>query len=94
MNLEFMKFDRISDKEESDNGKDGEEQSTDSWKNEFGFSKFVFEGPLDYEERKEQIFALLRWPLEAGLAIKAVSWLAEFDKFQKNVEYRIDESCT
>ncbi|KAI3408513.1 hypothetical protein GPALN_010133 [Globodera pallida] len=55
------------------------------------YLEFVFEGPLDYEERKEQIFALLRWPLEAGLAIKAVSWLAEFDKFQKNVEYRIDE---
>ncbi|KAL3069040.1 hypothetical protein niasHS_016922 [Heterodera schachtii] len=50
-----------------------------------------FDGPLDYEERKEQIFALLRWPLEAGLANKAVSWLAEFDKYKKNVEYRIDE---
>ncbi|CAK5021477.1 unnamed protein product [Meloidogyne enterolobii] len=55
------------------------------------FIEINFDGPLDYEERKEQISGLLNWPIEIGLANRAVSWLIEFEKFKKTVAYRIDE---
>uniref|UniRef100_A0A914M8Q2 SSD domain-containing protein n=1 Tax=Meloidogyne incognita TaxID=6306 RepID=A0A914M8Q2_MELIC len=58
------------------------------------FIEINFDGPLDYEERKEQIFALLNWPIEIGLANKAVSWLIEFEKFKKTVAYRVDEESS
>nr|CAD2181793.1 unnamed protein product [Meloidogyne enterolobii] len=58
------------------------------------FIEINFDGPMDYEERKEHIFALLNWPIEIGLANRAVSWLIEFEKFKKTVAYRIDEESS
>ena len=51
-----------------------------------------FDGPSDYEERKEQIFALLKWAVERELASRSISWLLEFDKFKKSVAYHVDEA--
>uniref|UniRef100_A0A915D110 Uncharacterized protein n=1 Tax=Ditylenchus dipsaci TaxID=166011 RepID=A0A915D110_9BILA len=57
------------------------------------YLELVIEAPaFDYYDRrnKELVFGLLKWALEKEYATKAVSWLTDFERFQKSTIYDIN----
>ncbi|EJD74603.1 hypothetical protein LOAG_18100 [Loa loa] len=68
----------------------------DNYRIEFGqyedFLELIFDEPIDYLDphRKDEILAILEWPIQNQLATKSVSWLKDFVRFESTTIYDIN----
>uniref|UniRef100_A0A915AL22 SSD domain-containing protein n=3 Tax=Parascaris univalens TaxID=6257 RepID=A0A915AL22_PARUN len=68
----------------------------DNYREMFGryeeYLELVFDEPLDYHDphRKQDILALIDWPLQNQLATRSVSWLKDFARFESSTIYDIN----
>uniref|UniRef100_A0A0R3RLV0 SSD domain-containing protein n=1 Tax=Elaeophora elaphi TaxID=1147741 RepID=A0A0R3RLV0_9BILA len=90
-------FLRIDLKEEYFLSKESQPRTfIENYRAEFGqyedFLELVFDEPIDYLDphRKDQILAILEWPIQNQLATRSVSWLKDFVRFESTTIYDIN----
>ncbi|VIO90854.1 Uncharacterized protein BM_BM4054 [Brugia malayi] len=88
---------RIDLKEEYFLSKESESRTfIENYRIEFGqyedFLELVFDEPIDYLDphRKDEILAILEWPIQNQLATRSVSWLKDFVRFESTTIYDIN----
>ncbi|MCP9259125.1 hypothetical protein DINM_001397 [Dirofilaria immitis] len=68
----------------------------ENYRMEFGqyeeFLELIFDEPIDYLDprRKDEILEILEWPVQNQLAIRSVSWLKDFVRFESTTIYDIN----
>uniref|UniRef100_A0A915Q1C6 SSD domain-containing protein n=1 Tax=Setaria digitata TaxID=48799 RepID=A0A915Q1C6_9BILA len=88
---------RIDLKEEYFLSKESQSRNfIENYRAEFGqyeeFLELVFDEPIDYLDphRKDEILAILDWPIQNQLATRSVSWLKDFVRFESTTIYDIN----
>ncbi|CAG9538882.1 unnamed protein product [Cercopithifilaria johnstoni] len=88
---------RIDLKEEYFLSKETESRAfIENYRVEFGqyedFLELVFDEPIDYLDphRKDEILAILEWPIQNQFATKSMSWLKDFVRFESTTIYDIN----